>query len=33
MAVRSRYLFDLLDGLKANNSKGEYYLTDIVALA
>ena len=33
MAVRSRYLFDLLDGLKANNTKGEYYLTDIVALA
>ena len=33
MAVRSRYLFDLLDGLKANNSKGEFYLTDIVALA
>jgi len=24
---------DLLDGLKANNTKGEYYLTDIVALA
>jgi bifunctional UDP-N-acetylglucosamine pyrophosphorylase/glucosamine-1-phosphate N-acetyltransferase len=33
MAVRSRYLFDLLDGIKANNTKGEYYLTDIVALA
>jgi len=33
MAVRSRYLFALLDGLKANNTKGEYYLTDIVALA
>jgi bifunctional UDP-N-acetylglucosamine pyrophosphorylase/glucosamine-1-phosphate N-acetyltransferase len=33
MAVRGRYLFALLDGLKADNSKGEYYLTDIVALA
>jgi bifunctional UDP-N-acetylglucosamine pyrophosphorylase/glucosamine-1-phosphate N-acetyltransferase len=33
MAVRGRYLFDLLDGIKANNAKGEYYLTDIVALA
>ena len=33
MAVRSRYLGELLDGLKANNTKGEYYLTDIVALA
>ncbi len=33
MAVRGRYLFDLLDGIEANNAKGEYYLTDIVALA
>ena len=33
MAVRGRHLFDLLDGIEANNAKGEYYLTDIVALA
>jgi bifunctional UDP-N-acetylglucosamine pyrophosphorylase/glucosamine-1-phosphate N-acetyltransferase len=33
MAVRGEHLFGLLDGLKANNAKGEFYLTDIVALA
>ncbi|HEY4134350.1 MAG TPA: bifunctional UDP-N-acetylglucosamine diphosphorylase/glucosamine-1-phosphate N-acetyltransferase GlmU [Alphaproteobacteria bacterium] len=33
MAVRGEHLFGLLDGLKADNAKGEYYLTDIVALA
>jgi len=33
MAVRGEHLFRLLDGLKADNAKGEYYLTDIVALA
>ena len=33
MAVRGEHLFALLDGLKANNAKGEFYLTDIVALA
>ncbi len=33
MAVRGEHLFSLLDGLKANNAKGEFYLTDIVALA
>ena len=33
MAVRGERLFALLDGLKANNAKGEFYLTDIVALA
>ena len=33
MAVRGEHLFGLLDGLKPNNAKGEFYLTDIVALA
>ena len=33
MAVRGAHLFALLDGIKANNAKGEYYLTDIVGLA
>jgi len=33
MAVRGAHLFALLDGLKADNAKGEFYLTDIVALA
>jgi len=33
MAVRGEHLFGLLDALKANNAKGEFYLTDIVALA
>jgi bifunctional UDP-N-acetylglucosamine pyrophosphorylase/glucosamine-1-phosphate N-acetyltransferase len=33
MAVRGEHLFGLLDSLKANNAKGEFYLTDIVALA
>ena len=33
MAVRGEHLFGLLDAITANNAKGEYYLTDIVALA
>jgi bifunctional UDP-N-acetylglucosamine pyrophosphorylase/glucosamine-1-phosphate N-acetyltransferase len=32
MAARAEHLFALLDGLKADNAKGEYYLTDIVGL-
>lgn len=33
MAIAGPQLFDLLDGLDTDNAKGEYYLTDIVALA
>ena len=33
MAVRTPMLFDLLDRVTNDNAKGEYYLTDIVALA
>ncbi len=30
MAVRSKHIFDLLEVITNNNTKGEYYLTDIV---
>jgi bifunctional UDP-N-acetylglucosamine pyrophosphorylase / glucosamine-1-phosphate N-acetyltransferase len=33
MAVDGRCLFDLVDGLDRDNTKGEFYLTDIVHLA
>lgn len=33
MAIDGACLFDLIDGVRADNAKGEYYLTDIVALA
>ncbi len=33
MAVSGQHLFALLDGLGTDNARGEYYLTDIVALA
>lgn len=33
MAVSGKYLFALLEKLTPNNNAGEYYLTDIVALA
>ncbi len=33
MAVQGRHLFGLLEGLKPDNAKGEFYLTDIVAAA
>lgn len=33
MAVNAELLFDLLAQIKNNNAKGEYYLTDIVAIA
>lgn len=33
MAVSSEHLFSLLDRIRNDNTKGEYYLTDIVALA
>lgn len=33
MAVSGKYLFTLLEKLTANNNAGEYYLTDIIALA
>ena len=33
MAVDGRLLFDLLDAVTDDNAKGEYYLTDIVAIA
>lgn len=33
MAVRGQHLLSLLEDVKNNNSKGEYYLTDIVTLA
>src|SRR5579883_3261152 len=32
-AISGRHLFSLLEGIDANNAKGEYYLTDIVAVA
>ena len=33
MAVKGKHLFHLLKNIKANNAAGEYYLTDIVAVA
>ena len=33
MAVEGAVLFDLLDGIGTDNAKGEYYLSDIVAVA
>ena len=33
MAVDGAYLFDLIEKVGNNNAKGEFYLTDIVALA
>lgn len=33
MAFDGQYLFDLLDTITNDNSKGEYYLTDVVAIA
>ncbi len=33
MVIRSEYLFHLLDAVGNNNASGEYYLTDIVAVA
>jgi bifunctional UDP-N-acetylglucosamine pyrophosphorylase/glucosamine-1-phosphate N-acetyltransferase len=33
MAVDGRVLWELLDQVKPNNAKGEYYLTDLVGLA
>lgn len=33
MAIAADRLFDLVDRIDNNNSKGEYYLTDIVAMA
>ncbi len=33
IAVSGKYLFSLLDKLTNNNNAGEYYLTDIIALA
>ena len=33
MAIDGKRLFDLLDAVGNNNSKGEYYLTDIVEIA
>jgi len=33
MAIDGRHLFALLDAVDNNNAKGEYYLTDIVAIA
>jgi bifunctional UDP-N-acetylglucosamine pyrophosphorylase/glucosamine-1-phosphate N-acetyltransferase len=33
LAAPRGLLFELLDGVKPNNAKGEYYLTDIVGLA
>ena len=33
MVVSGKYLFSLLEKLTSNNNAGEYYLTDIVALA
>ena len=33
MAISGKYLFDLLEKLNANNAAGEYYLTDIIAIA
>ena len=33
MAFDGQYLFELLDAISNDNSKGEYYLTDVVAIA
>src|SRR5947209_1752689 len=33
MAIDATLLFDLLAGIGTNNAQGEYYLTDIVAIA
>ena len=33
MAISGEHLFGLLDGIETDNAKGEYYLTDIVAIA
>ena len=33
MAIDGKVLFDLLSRIGNDNSKGEYYLTDIIALA
>lgn len=33
MCINGKHLFDLVDRVKNDNAKGEYYLTDIVALA
>ncbi len=33
MAISGQHLFELLDGTDTDNAKGEYYLTDIVAIA
>ena len=33
MAIKSEVLFDLLDALQPENAQGEYYLTDLVAVA
>ena len=33
MAVDGRHLFDWLDELRADNAQGEFYLTDLVAIA
>lgn len=33
MAISGRHALELLDAVESNNAKGEYYLTDIVAIA
>ncbi len=33
MAFRGEHLFDLLDSIGNDNAKGEYYLTDVIAVA
>jgi bifunctional UDP-N-acetylglucosamine pyrophosphorylase / glucosamine-1-phosphate N-acetyltransferase len=33
MAFDGQYMFELLDAITSENSKGEYYLTDVVAIA
>ena len=33
MAISGKYLFEMLEKLTANNNAGEYYLTDIIAIA
>jgi bifunctional N-acetylglucosamine-1-phosphate-uridyltransferase/glucosamine-1-phosphate-acetyltransferase GlmU-like protein len=32
MVFDGRYLFDVLDRIKNNNAKGEYYLTDTIEI-